>query len=81
MKYLAPEFVCIPIVDGIEFALNAATEPTTLAEALQRPDGDMYHKEKGRSAHVGSSKLNESGKVSIIPKHLPPLLVLGPSVL
>lgn len=37
-----PEFVCIPIVDGVEFALNASTEPTTLAEALRRPDGDKY---------------------------------------
>jgi hypothetical protein len=37
-----PEFVCIPIVDGVEFALNASAEPTTLAEALQRPDGDKY---------------------------------------
>jgi Reverse transcriptase (RNA-dependent DNA polymerase)/gag-polypeptide of LTR copia-type/GAG-pre-integrase domain len=38
-----PDFICIPVVDGIEFALNASiTEPTTLAEALQRPDGDKY---------------------------------------
>lgn len=40
---LNPDFICIPIVDGIEFALNAsAVEPNTLAEALRRPDGDKY---------------------------------------
>jgi hypothetical protein len=40
-----PEFVCIPLVDAVEFALNASSthpEPATLAEALQRPDGDKY---------------------------------------
>jgi transposase InsO family protein len=37
-----PEFICIPLVDGIEYALNASAEPKTLAEALQRPDGDQY---------------------------------------
>jgi Reverse transcriptase (RNA-dependent DNA polymerase)/gag-polypeptide of LTR copia-type/GAG-pre-integrase domain len=37
-----PDFICIPLVDGIEYALNASAEPNTLAEALQRPDGDQY---------------------------------------
>jgi transposase InsO family protein len=37
-----PDFICIPVVDAIEFALNASAEPTTLSEALQRPDGDKY---------------------------------------
>ena len=41
---LRPDFVCIPIVDGIECALNTSStiEPKTLAEALRRPDGDKY---------------------------------------
>jgi hypothetical protein len=41
---LRPDFIQIPIVDGIECALNTSTaiEPKTLAEALRRPDGDKY---------------------------------------
>lgn len=39
-----PDFIYIPLVDAIEFALNTSTgpEPRTLAEALRRPDGDKY---------------------------------------
>lgn len=39
-----PEFIYIPVIDGIECALNTSTaiEPNTLAEALHRPDGDKY---------------------------------------
>jgi Reverse transcriptase (RNA-dependent DNA polymerase) len=39
-----PDFLYIPIVDGIEGALNmsAVIEPKTLAEALRRPDADKY---------------------------------------
>jgi hypothetical protein len=41
---LRPDVIYIPVVDGIECALNTSTtiEPKTLAEALQRPDGDQY---------------------------------------
>ena len=41
---LRPDFIQIPIVDGIECALNTSTiiEPKTLAEALRHPDGDKY---------------------------------------
>jgi hypothetical protein len=39
-----PDFIYIPVVDGIECALNTSTtiEPNSLAEALRRPDGDKY---------------------------------------
>jgi hypothetical protein len=42
---IKPDFICIPLVDGVEFALNTSSthsEPASLAEALQRPDGDRY---------------------------------------
>jgi hypothetical protein len=41
---LWPDFIQIPIVDGIECALNTSTviEPKTLAKALRCPDGDKY---------------------------------------
>jgi hypothetical protein len=39
-----PDFIYIPVVDGIECALNTSVtiEPNTLAEAMRRPDGDKY---------------------------------------
>ncbi|CCA77399.1 hypothetical protein PIIN_11376, partial [Serendipita indica DSM 11827] len=41
-NFEAPDHILIPIVDGVEAASNASTsrEPTTLGEALKRPDGD-----------------------------------------
>ncbi|KAG8755136.1 hypothetical protein FRC14_004320 [Serendipita sp. 396] len=38
------EQIYIPIIDAIEYALStsAGPEPTTLAEALERPDADKY---------------------------------------
>ncbi|CCA74168.1 related to TY4B-Putative pseudo-TY4B, partial [Serendipita indica DSM 11827] len=43
-NFKAPDHILIPIVDGVEAALNTSTsrEPTTLGEALKRPDGDKY---------------------------------------
>ncbi|CAG7850998.1 SubName: Full=Uncharacterized protein {ECO:0000313/EMBL:CCA73545.1} [Serendipita indica DSM 11827] len=43
-NFEAPDHILIPIVDGVEAALNTSTirEPTTLGEALKRPDGDKY---------------------------------------
>ncbi|CCA77031.1 hypothetical protein PIIN_11016 [Serendipita indica DSM 11827] len=43
-NFKAPDHILIPIADGIEAALNTSTsrEPTTLGEALKRPDSDKY---------------------------------------
>ncbi|CCA72510.1 hypothetical protein PIIN_06447 [Serendipita indica DSM 11827] len=43
-NFKAPDHILIPIVDGVEAALNTSTnrEPTTLGESLKRPDGDNY---------------------------------------
>ena len=39
-----PDYVTIPIVDGVEFAFNTSTnvDPNTLEEALSRPDGEKW---------------------------------------
>lgn len=43
---LKPDFICVPMVDVVELALNtsAASKPKMLKEALKRPDGDKYLK-------------------------------------
>ncbi|CAG7853269.1 SubName: Full=Uncharacterized protein {ECO:0000313/EMBL:CCA76306.1} [Serendipita indica DSM 11827] len=75
-NFEAPDHILIPIADGVEAALNTSTsrEPTTLGEALKRPDGDKYvqaaieevraHLENGTWKLVFKIKRDADGSIS-----------------